>query len=226
MKHLVSLALVAAAFAGIAHAETRNITGFTEVSAADRVDVEVSVGEAYSVQVTGSDASRVRTRLDGRRLHIADKDRPWFGGSPNLDATVRITAPRIEGIAASRGAEVTATLAGHCSDFSASAAMGGTANVSGVNCTTVTASASMGGSLGLEGACNELSASASMGGDVRAGDLRCRTVDASASMGGMLRAHASESYDASAAMGGAIDIGGAARRGDTSAALGGSISQN
>ena len=226
MKHVVSVVLAACALAGAAHAETRNVSGFTEVNAADRITVEVSVGEAYSVQVTGSDAARVRTRLDGRTLRITDKDRPWFGASRELDATVRITAPRIDGVAASRGAEVSAALAGRCGDFSAAAAMGGAANVSGVNCSAVSASASMGGTLQLAGACNDLTVSASMGGDIRAGDLQCRTVDASASMGGALRVHASESYDASAAMGGAIDVAGAARRGDTSAAMGGSISQN
>lgn len=226
MKHVVSVALAALALAGAAYAETRNVSGFTEVNAADRISVVVSVGEAYSVQVTGSDAARVRTQRDGRKLRITDRNRPWFGASHELDATVRITAPRIDGVAASRGAEVSATLAGQCGDFSAAATMGGIANVSGVNCAAVNASASMGGVLELAGACNDLSVSASMGGDIRASELQCRTVDASASMGGMLRVYASERYDASAAMGGVIDVGGAAQRGDTSAAMGGSISRN
>lgn len=226
MKHVVSVALAACALAGAASAETRNVSGFTEINAADRITVEVSVGEAYFVQVTGADADRVRTHVDGRTLRISDQDRPWFGRTPDLDATVRVTAPRVEGVAASRGAELMATLSGQCGDFSVAAAMGGTASVSGINCSNVSASASMGGSLQLAGACNDLSAGASMGGDIRARDLQCRTVDASASMGGALRVYASESYDASAAMGGEIDVDGAARRGDTSAALGGSISQH
>ncbi|MGH6950632.1 MAG: GIN domain-containing protein [Vitreimonas sp.] len=224
MKHVVSLALAACALAGAANAETRNASGFTEINAADRVTVEVTVGETYLVQVTGPDAERVRTHVDGRTLRISDRDRPWFGRAPDLDATVRVTAPRVAGVAAARGAELTATLSGQCGGFSAAAAMGGVANVSGINCSDVSASASMGGSLQMAGACNELSATASMGGDIRAGELQCRTVDASASMGGALRVYASESYDASAAMGGEIDVAGAARRGDTSAALGGSIS--
>jgi hypothetical protein len=224
MKHVVSVALAAWALAGAANAETRNVSGFTEINAADRITVEVLVGEAYSVQVTGPDADRVRTHVDGRTLRISDRNRPWFGGTPDLDATVRITSPRVEGVAASRGAELTATLSGQCGAFSAAAAMGGTASVSGVNCSNVSASASMGGSLEMAGACGDLSASASMGGEVRARDLQCRTVDASASMGGALRVYASESYDASASMGGAVDVDGAPRRGDATSALGGSIS--
>jgi hypothetical protein len=45
-------------------------------------------------------------------------------------------------------------------------------------------------------------------------------------MGGSMRVYASESFDASAAMGGDINVAGEAQRRDTSAAMGGSISQN
>lgn len=226
MKYFVSVALLVGALAGAAHAETRALSGFTQVSAADRLTVEVSIGETYSVEVTGSDADRVRTRLDGRTLKITDARRPWFGTSRRLDANVRVTAPRLEGVAAARGAELTATISGECDDFSAAAAMGATTRVSGLACQSVDASAAMGGELELTGACETLDVSAAMGGSVGARDLRCRTVDASAAMGGDIRAYASESYDASAAMGGAISFAGEARRGDTSAAMGGSISHN
>ena len=226
MKYFVSVALLACALAGAAHAETRALSGFTQVAASDRMTVEVAVGQTYSVEVTGSDADRVRTRLDGRTLKITDARRPWFGGGPRLDAHVRVTAPRIEGVAAARGAELTATISGECDDFSAAAAMGATTHVSGLACRSVDASAAMGGELELTGACEALDVSAAMGGSVSARDLQCRTVDASAAMGGDIRAYASESYDASAAMGGAISFDGEARRGDTSAAMGGSISHN
>lgn len=226
MKYLVSVALLAFALAGPAQAETRNLSGFTRVAAFDRMTVEVAVGETYAVDVTGSDAGRVRTRIDGRTLKITDARRPWFGGGPRLDAHVRVTAPRIEGVAAARGAELTATISGECDDFSAAAAMGATTHVSGLSCHRVDASAAMGGELELNGACEALDVSAAMGGSVGARGLQCRTVDASAAMGGAIRAYASERYDASASMGGAISFAGEARRGDTSAAMGGSISHN
>jgi hypothetical protein len=226
MRHFLAAALLAGAFAGIAYAETRSLSGFTHVNAADRITVDVAVGETFSVEVTGADAERVRTRIDGRTLRISDANRPWFGRSPRIDATVRVTAPRIEGVAASRGAQLTAALSGECDDLSASAAMGGSARVSGVACRSVDASAAMGGELELAGSCEALSVSAAMGGAVGADQLQCRTVDASAAMGGMIDAYASERYDASAAMGGAISFSGDAGRGETSAAMGGSISQN
>jgi hypothetical protein len=226
MKRFVAVALLAGGLAGAAHAETRGLTGFTEINASDRLRVEVATGETYGVEVTGADAERVRTRLDGRTLRISDARRPWFGSRRRLDATVRVTAPRVEGVAASRGAELSATLSGECGDFSAAAAMGGAVRVSGVACRSVDAAAAMGGELRLAGTCDALDVSAAMGGQVRAADLQCRTVDASAAMGGDIRVYASESYDASAAMGADIDVAGEARRGETSAAMGGSISQH
>lgn len=82
----------------------------------------------------------------------------------------------------------------------------------------------MGGEVRLAGTCRTHDVSASMGGYVRADDLACLTVDASSSMGGDIRANASQSYEASAAMGGAVNVAGGAIARDTSTALGGSIS--
>lgn len=227
MKRIaLAVVLAAAGLTTLAQAETRQVGRFSEVKAEDRVRVEVTVGEGYSVEVTGADAARVRTRVDGHRLEISDARRPWFGRTPRLDATVRVTAPRIEGVAAARGAELTATISGECDDFSAAAAMGGEATVSGLTCHSIDAAAAMGGDLRLSGSCDTLSASAAMGGSIRANDLQCRVVDGSAAMGGAMRVYASERYDGSAAMGGDINVSGEGRRGDTSAAMGGSISQN
>jgi hypothetical protein len=211
----------------VAHAETRNLSGFDNVNAADRLTVAVAIGDGYRVEVTGSDAERIRTRIDGDTLRIEDSRRPWFGLSPRLDAHVRVTMPAVDGVAAARGAELVASLAGgSCIDFSVAAAMGGTAHVTGAQCDDVDASAAMGGEVTIEGACRELDVSAAMGGYVRAEDLQCATVDASASMGGDIRAFASQHYDASAAMGGAINVAGGANANDTSSVMGGEISSN
>ena len=223
MTRSAPIALLALAMAGAAYAETRDLRGFTEIEARDRITVEVAVGDQYSVQVTGSQADRVRTQVQGDRLRISDANRPWFGRSSRLDATVRVTAPRIESVAASRGAELTATMSGACDDFSAAAAMGGQTRVTGLECSTVDASAAMSGELEIAGACGQLSVSAAMGGSIHGADLRCRTVDASAAMGGAMRVYASERFDASAAMGGAISVAGEGARGDTSSSMGGSI---
>lgn len=216
-------ALALAAFVGPAQAETRSVSGFAAVAAADRLSVEVVVGDAYSVEVSGADADRVRTRVEGRTLRIEDSRRPWFGNLPRLDARVRVTAPALSAVSAARGAELSAQLAGGCADFSASAAMGASANVAGVACDRVEVDAAMGGEVQIAGACRDLDVSASMGGFVRAEALACARVDASASMGGDIRAYASEAYDASASMGGAIVMSGEGRSRGSSALMGGYI---
>jgi hypothetical protein len=224
MKRLIAPLMIAVALAGPAAAETRSLSGFQVVDAEDRLTVTIAVGDAYAVEVTGSDAERIRTRVDGRTLYIEDVRRPLFGRSPRLDAQVRVIAPAIESVSASRGAQLAANLAGGiCDEFSAVASMGGSATVENAQCNGVSSSASMGGEVRISGACRMHDASASMGGYIRASDMQCATVDASASMGGEINAYASQSYDASASMGGAINVGGGANATDTSSIMGGSV---
>ena len=220
----IIIALAALGAVSTASAEQRNLTGFTSVNAQDRIRVEVTTGD-YSVQVIGTDADRVRTRIENGTLKIYNGRRPWFGSGPRLDATIRVSAPSLDGVSAARGAELTASVTGSCRDFDAAAAMGGSVAVSGLRCNSVNASAAMGGDLRVNGECRSLSVSAAMGGDVDADDLECERVDASAAMGGSVTAFASEYYDASAAMGGSIDVAGGAQAHETSAAMGGSVSR-
>lgn len=220
---LPAAVLAAAAFVASAAAETRQISGFTGVAAADRINVEIVTGPDFAVEITGRDARRISTRLDGRTLRIRDENRPWFGEAPELDAHVRITAPALSAISASRGAELRAAIGANCNALSVAASMGGEAGVTVARCSAVSAAASMGGDVRIEGSCGTLSATASMGGLVRADELRCSTVSASASMGGDIEAYASETSDASASMGGAISIAGNPRS-NNSTAMGGSIS--
>jgi hypothetical protein len=224
MKRLVASVLIAIALAGPATAETRSLSGFQAVDAEDRLTVTVAIGDAYLVDVTGADADRIRTHVDGRTLYIEDQRRPLFGRSPRLDVHVSVTMPAVESVSSSRGAQLAANLAGGtCDEFSAAASMGGSASVENAQCNGVSTAASMGGDVRISGTCRTHDASASMGGYVRANDLQCATVDASASMGGDIRAYASQSYEASASMGGAIDVGGGANASDTSSIMGGSI---
>lgn len=226
MRRAIALSLLTAALATPVFAESRQVAGFSEVQAFDRLEVEVNMGERFAVEVVGSDADRVRTRVEGDELVISDARRPWFGDGPDLDALVRVTMPRVRGVASARGAELRATLSGPCGDLAAVAAMGGSTRVDGLQCDSVDASAAMGGELRLAGACRVLDVAAAMGGVVNARDLQCEFVDASATMGGDVRAFASRSYDATAAMGGAVNVAGAGRRADTSAVMGGSVSSS
>lgn len=216
--------LLAAALATPAHAEPRSIQGFTGVRAEDHLRVEIVEGPQFSVDIAGRDARRIQTRIvEHNTLEIRDRNRPWLGDGPRLDAVIRIAMPNLEEVTVARGADLTATLSSDCRSLEAVAAMGGTAHVNGIACHSVSAVAAMGGELQLVGACGDLDVTAAMGGSVDARALQCQTVDATASMGGDIRSYASNSYDGTAAMGGSIDVAGEGRRGDTTAVMGGSV---
>lgn len=204
MKSFAMTAAVAlAALTASAGAETRNTGAFSSIEAKGRFMVEVTVGPLHSVEVEGPDADEIATRVRGGELVIQPTDSPWFGPDPEFDATIRIVTPRLTGVSASRGAEVTVANAA-TSDLALDAAMGGIVRAAGT--------------------CTRLDASAAMGGMIEAAELTCGNVDASASMGGVIRVAAREGVDASASMGGDIRIDGAPRRRSTSSTMGGAIS--
>jgi Putative auto-transporter adhesin, head GIN domain len=224
MKRLATL-IFALSVAGIASAEPRNVGDFKDVTASGRFRVEIAIGPAFAVQVEGPDAAKIATRVDGDTLKIEPTRRPWFGGEPRYDALIRVTAPRLEGVAAARGAIVNVAGGGECTGFDAVAAMGAELRVRDLFCANVEAAAAMGGTVELAGACRLLDVTAAMGGSVDAEALRCETVDASAAMGGNVEAFALQTYDASAAMGGAISVSGGGRAADRDAVMGGSVTE-
>ncbi len=205
MKNLLAPAILALTLATPAAAETRDLSGFTGVSAADRVRVEVSEGPRYSVEITGRDAGRVRTRVEDNTLRISQANRPWFGRTPRLDAVVRVTAPNIDDLAASRGAEL------HAENLQAD---------------DLSVAVAMGAELWVSGTCDDLDASASMGAIIHANNMACSTADISASMGAEAEVNAASTFDASASMGAVVNVSGGATRGDVSTSMGAEVSQN
>lgn len=205
MTRLLAPAILALAFAAApASAETRSLSGFEGVQARDGVEVVVSIGERYRVDVTGSDAARVRTRVNGDTLEISQLNRSWWGGTHHLDAVIHVVMPRIDSLSAARGAEVRAT---------------------NITARDMSISAAMGGVIEISGACSDLDASVAMGGVLNAEGFQCQNADVSASMGGVAEVFASNTFDASASMGGIIDVAGGAN-GESSSAMGGTISRN
>jgi Putative auto-transporter adhesin, head GIN domain len=207
-----------------AAAETRALARFDTIEAEGKFQVEVAIGPAFSVRVEGPDAARIATRVANDKLTIEPARRPWFG-EPSYNAVIRVTMPRLEAIAAARGARVNANGAGDCPDFSAVAAMGGELRIAGLQCGAVEAVAAMGGELTLAGTCRTLDVTAAMGGVVSARGLECRTVEADAAMGGEIAAFAAQSYNASAVMGGDVNVAGGGKPGDREAVMGGDVSE-
>jgi hypothetical protein len=189
------------ATAGAAHADQRALSGFTRVSANAGADVEVIVGQGYSVNVTGRDAERISTRVSGDRLIIEPVRNGWFTRGPR-DARVRVTMPRVEGLSASSGADLTAT---------------------GVNGGDVDLDSSSGADLRVSGACATFRADASSGADIHAQDLRCENGSVDVSSGADVRIYASGRLDVDASSGGGVVAYGNPGIGNIDMSSGGSL---
>jgi len=201
MNRLVATTVIAMLLVAPAAAETRSHSGFDSVGAQDQITVIITVGGEYSVDVSGPDAERVLTEVEDGTLKIRQRSRSWFGNH-NLDATVRISMPELESVAAARGVELTA---------------------SGVNAQHFEIAAAMGAEVRVTGTCRSLDAAAAMGAVIRADELLCETAEVAAAMGGDARVYASQTYEGAASMGGSINVSGDGASRGNSTAMGGTI---
>lgn len=202
MRLILAACAFVIASGGTALAEPRNLSGFTRVDASAGVDVEVTVGPGYSVDVSGPGADRIVTRLAGQSL-IVERQRGWswgWGRSPR--AEVRVTMPRVEALSASSGADLV---------------------VSGVNGGDIALDASSGADLRVSGSCASFTADVSSGADIHAQDLRCEGGRVEASSGADARVFASGRLDVEASSGGGVVAYGNPGIGDIDLSSGGSL---
>lgn len=183
-----------------AHAETRNVTGFTKVDARAGTDVQVTVGDGFLVEVTGRDAARINTHVDGDTL-VVEPQRAWTWRG-RRDANIRITLPRVEGLEASSGAELVA---------------------SGINGGAIELASSSGADLRVSGTCASFEADASSGADLFAQDLHCENGSVDVSSGADARVFASGRLDVDASSGGGVLAYGNPSVGNVSLSSGGSL---
>lgn len=200
MKRLLGATALVLAAAGIASAEPRQLSGFTEVSASAGTDVEVTVGPNFSVDVSGRDADRIVTRVSGNRL-VVEPVREWSWRGPR-QARVRVTMPRVEGLSASSGADLTAT---------------------GLNGGNVSLDSSSGADLRVSGTCATFTADVSSGADIHAQDLRCESGSVDASSGADARVYASGRLNVDASSGGGVVAYGNPGIGNIDLSSGGSL---
>lgn len=199
MRLILAAAALVVATAGVASAEVRNLTGFTKIAASAGADVQVSVGGAYHVEVTGRDAARIRTRLQGDTLIIEPTPGwSWRGRQAN----VRVSMPRVSGLSASSGADLVAT---------------------GVNGGDIDLDSSSGADLTVSGVCASFTADASSGADIHAQNLRCENGSVDVSSGADARVYASGRLDVDASSGGGVLAHGNPSIGNVDLSSGGSL---
>ncbi len=199
MRSILAGCVLAIACAGTAFAEPRDHSGFTRVAASAGTDVTVTVGPGFSVDVTGPGADRVVTRVSGETL-VVERRSGWSWGTQRAD--VRVTMPRVEGLAASSGADLV---------------------VSGVNGGDIELDSSSGADLRVSGRCESFRADASSGADIHAQDLRCVNGSVDVSSGADARVFASGRLNVDASSGGGVVAYGDPGIGDIDLSSGGSL---
>jgi hypothetical protein len=200
MKRLIVPAILALAMATPAAAEVRNLSGFTKVDASAGVDVTVSVGPSFRVEVTGPGADRIQSSVQGDTLHVRPTPGFHWGRRPSSD--IRITMPSISGLSASSGADLEAT---------------------GLSGGDVSLDSSSGADLEASGTCRAVNASASSGADIDARRLVCESGSADVSSGADIIVHVTGTLNIDASSGGDVTAVGDPRLGDISLSSGGSL---
>ena len=207
MKTVLLAAMAVLAFTGVATADTRSIPvqALHAIEVSGPFRIEITTGPTTSAVLEGatSELAKLSAHVNGARLVVRQRCGPvCIDGDDSIHVVLRVTAPVLQAIRVSKGAEATAV---------------------GLNTRTLKLDVSTGGTLKADGVCDALSAGARMGGELDAGGLVCRDVDASASMGGAAHVNATQSVGAHASMGGSVKISGSPLRHDATAFMGGIV---
>lgn len=195
MKNSMIIAGVAALSISVALAgdkkervsQTIDLKDFEQITVSGVYDLTVTVGEDYSVVISGPahEVERVEASVSDGVLDLGQKDgkRRWGRKRHGLDAVV--TAPMLTGL-------------------SVSGVVDGTIN--DIDAETFKLSVSGVGDISLSGRCDSLDADVSGVGDLDARDLECRAVDVKVSGVGSATVYAAEEVDASVSGMGDIDV--------------------
>jgi hypothetical protein len=229
MMRTTTLTLLPLALASPALAETRTfeVDPFTAVEISSGIVGIVTSGAPQAVEAEAGNAAvlnRLHVEVRGGRLSVGID---WnlldylftFGQHPPI--TVRVSAPSLNSVAASSGANVDAR--GLAGEFELGSSSGASLDASGVTAAQATAEASSGGGITVTGRCDRLVVEASSGGHVAAGELSCKEVDAEASSGGYAEVSASEEIEADVSSGGHVAVRGNPARTDYESSSGGWI---
>ncbi|ANP44532.1 head GIN domain-containing protein [Candidatus Viadribacter manganicus] len=200
MRIALAASVIVLAATGVAQAETRSVSDFTRVEANAGTDVQVTIGSAFHVEVTGRDAARIQTRLDGDTL-VVEPVRGWSWRGPR-QANIRITMPRVDGLSAASGADLVAT---------------------GINGGAIELESSSGADLRVSGTCSSFNADASSGADLDAQNLRCENGRVDVSSGADARVNATGRLDVDASSGGGVVAYGNPGIGNIDLSSGGSL---
>ncbi|MDH4089597.1 MAG: DUF2807 domain-containing protein [Cyclobacteriaceae bacterium] len=226
MKNLLTILLFIAITDSLwaQESETRNVSSFTGVKAAEGIDVYLLKGskESVRVEVTGTKLENVITEVSGSYLKVHMRDGNYRG---RVDAKVYVTYLKINKLSASSAGSIFSdgTLNTDALEITASSA--GNVDIT-LNAGSVEVSASSAGEVELKGKSRSLDADASSAGEIDAYDLVAERVAVEASSAGSVKVTATMELEAHASSGGSIRYRGNPNKSITNSSSGGSVKKS
>lgn len=233
---VLAAAATAATMSGAAAVERSYDVGpFHAIDIATGLNAVVTIGTGQSVRVeSGHEGAFDKLDIhveDGKLVARLESDFFDFimgGGLLGMlingrpDITLHITAPEIDGIAASGGADIEGG-GMNGNQLTLSSSSGADITLTNVAVGSAEASVSSGADIHVAGSCDRFSASASSGATLDAGGLQCRTAEVDASSGATLRINARDAVRANASSGGDVAVLGNPAEQDFQTSSGGDV---
>ena len=173
-----------------------DVVDFTRVAASQGVEVTITMGSEPRVTAsaeTEKDLERLEIEVDDGELRIRRgswSSSIWNWGKSYGHVSVNVVAPKLEGLASSSGANLTAV---------------------DISCEELSIDASSGSRLALSGGCNEIDIDASSGASINARELEAKSVAVDASSGANIDVYAAMNFKGDASSGANVDVYGASQ---------------
>jgi hypothetical protein len=224
MKNLFIVLFLGLSFMSWAQkTETRSVSSFSGVKAAEGIDVYLKKGSKESVrlEVTGVELDDIITEISGEYLKIHMRE----GRYKDRTVKVYVTYVKVNKLSASSAANIFSTEVIKATELSLSASSAASIDIE-IDAQKVTAGASSAADIELKGKTNELEADASSAGEVSAYDLVAESVDAQASSAGSIKISVTKGISAQASSGGSVRYRGNPERSNTHSSSGGSVKKS
>ncbi|UGU16817.1 DUF2807 domain-containing protein [Sinomicrobium kalidii] len=209
---------------GNVQTEERNIPeGFNTIEAGNGLKVYITQGPATAIRIEADEnlLDIIRTEVRGDELHVFSEKNIGKAKSKK----VYISAPNIEAIASSSGADVFVENILKADRLELKSSSGSVLRLE-TEADYISCRASSGANLKIKGRANTLKVRASSGSSVKAGDLEVAECNAEASSGGNISLYVTKDLTASASSGGDIRYSGNPESVSTGKSVSGSVRKN
>ena len=173
-----------------------DVVDFTRVAVSQGVEVTITMGSEPRVTAsaeTEKDLERLEIEVDDGELRIRRgswSSSIWNWGKSYGHVSVNVVAPKLEGLASSSGANLTAV---------------------DISCEELSIDASSGSRLAVSGGCHEIDIDASSGASINARELEAKSVTVDASSGANIDVFALTNFHGDASSGANVEVHGGAQ---------------